>query len=102
MEQLDAAITKVSKHIDNFELHLAAETLYEFVWHDLADVYLEQSKARRNAAQPTLERILTTILPALHPFMPFVTEEIWSQLSPAVTKNQPLVITPWPQLASNQ
>jgi valyl-tRNA synthetase len=97
LNQLTLTIHKVTAHFDNFELHLAAETLYEFIWHDLADIYLEQSKSRRHEAQPTLEHILATTLPLLHPFMPFVTEEIWSQLPQQLKPgNQPLIVTPWP------
>jgi valyl-tRNA synthetase len=93
---LDTTITTVTKHFDNYELHLAAETLYEFIWHQLADIYIEQTKTRRAEAQPTLIKVLTTSLQLLHPFMPFVTEEIWSQLPTIQSSSKPLIISSWP------
>ncbi len=81
LKQLDQTIAEVTKNLEKFQLHLAAEALYEFIWHKFADVYLEKSKFRRNKAQPTLERVLKTCLVLLHPFMPFLTEEIYQQLT---------------------
>lgn len=97
LQRLAEVVTKVTKHFDAFELHLAAETLYDFIWHDFADVYLEQAKSRRDQAQPTLQYVLAASLTLLHPFMPFVTEEIWSQLPANLTNNQPLIISSWPR-----
>ncbi len=96
--KLNATITKVTKNIDAYELHLAAESLYEFIWNDFANEYIEKTKNRRQAAQPTLAHVLKTSIQLLHPFMPFVTEEInqqWSQLHPDRTFVS-LMISPWP------
>jgi valyl-tRNA synthetase len=97
VESLKTTIVTVTRHLDNLELHLAAETLYEFIWHQFADIYIEQTKTRRSEAQPTLEYIMSTSLQLLHPFMPFVTEEIWSQLPETQTQGQPLIISAWPK-----
>ncbi len=80
LKRLDEVVAKTTRNIEGFELHLAAEELYNFVWHDVADVYLEQTKSRRAEAQPMLEYVLDRSLKLLHPFMPFVTEEIYSNL----------------------
>ena len=103
VDQLNTTIAKVGRHLDNYELHLAAETLYEFIWNDFANTYLEQIKNRRPEAQPTLEYVLDSILRLLHPFMPFVTEEInqqWSQMRPS-REFTSLMISPWPKIVED-
>ncbi|MCR4305654.1 MAG: valine--tRNA ligase [Candidatus Daviesbacteria bacterium] len=93
MEQLNKTITEVTKNLEDFKLHLATEALYEFIWHQFADIYIEKSKTRRTEAQPTLEYILKTSLELLHPFMPFLTEELWQKM-PHEAKS--IMITKWP------
>jgi valyl-tRNA synthetase len=78
-EKLDATITEVTKNIEQFNLHLATENLYNFVWHEFADVYLEQAKKRRGEVQPVLEYLLLNTLKLLHPFMPFLAEELYQK-----------------------
>lgn len=84
--------SRVAKHIENFEFHLALETAYHYTWHTLADKVIEKYKTRlrqnnttadRSAAYQTLETTLIECLTMLHPFMPFVTEEIYQRLRPA-------------------
>lgn len=102
MQELDALTLDVTKDLEEYRLYIAAEKLYHFVWHRLADEILEESKAILNASdenaklsrQYVLYTTLVTSLKLLHPFMPFVTEEIWSSFS---TKDDGmLMITPWP------
>lgn len=98
LQKLELTTQKVTKHLETYELHLAAETLYEFIWNDFANTYLEQIKSRRIEAQPILEQVLDASLKLLHPFMPFVTEEInqqWSQLHSA-REFTSLMVSPWP------
>lgn len=94
LDELNKTIHKVTGYIDNFELHLASEEIYNFVWHTFADIYIEKSKSRREQAQPTLELVLKTSLELLHPFMPFITEEIWQKLD---HEEKSISITSWPQ-----
>ncbi|NOX44998.1 MAG: valine--tRNA ligase [Caldiserica bacterium] len=76
---------KVRAELDKYNFHLAAEALYDFTWHDFCDWYLELSKIRlygddpeaRHTAQAVLVEVLDRLLRLLHPFMPFITEEIW-------------------------
>lgn len=99
--QLHKITEDITDDLQNFRYHLASEKLYHYVWHELADKVLEESKpilaqddetaASRRA---TLYTLLTTSLKLLHPFMPFVTETIWQQL-PAKDTNL-LMIAPWP------
>ncbi len=93
MEKLDQTIKAVTKNIDSFQLHLATETLYEFIWHEFADKYIESTKGRRAEAQPVLEYVFRTSLELLHPFMPFITEELWQKLPHS---GKSIMVTKWP------
>lgn len=92
--QLNKIITEVTKNLESFQLHLTTEVLYEFIWHQFADVYIEKTKTRRTEAQPVLEHVLKTSLGLLHPFMPFITEELWQKLP---HKGKSIMLTPWPK-----
>ncbi|MDO8570862.1 MAG: valine--tRNA ligase [Candidatus Daviesbacteria bacterium] len=95
LEELNKTINDVTKNLESFQLHLATETLYEFIWHKFADVYIEKSKDRRAEAQPVLEYVFQTCLKLLHPFMPFLSEELWQKIAPGesiMTKNWPKTI----------
>ena len=80
----------ITKHLEKFEFHLAAEKIYHYFWHTFADKVIESAKARLKsknkneaaAAYQTLESILVECLKILHPFMPFVTEELYQKLRP--------------------
>lgn len=80
LQKLDKVTEKISKGLNNFELHLAGDEVYSFIWHEFADKYIEQSKKRREEAQPVLEEVFNKCLILLHPFMPFTTEEIYQTL----------------------
>ncbi|HEY8492833.1 MAG TPA: valine--tRNA ligase [Myxococcota bacterium] len=86
--RMAAALTECHAHLDAFRFNDAAQALYRFVWGELCDWYIELAKlalggddaGRRRAAQATLVEVLRGALTALHPFMPFVTEEIAASL----------------------
>ncbi len=90
LKELKNVKTKTTKHMEKFEFHLAAETIYHYIWHTFADKIIEEAKPRlqgndeddKAAAYRTLETILSESLKILHPFMPFVTEEIWQKIHP--------------------
>jgi len=83
---------------------LAAENIYQFFWHTFCDQYLEMSKKRRSETQPVLLQVLATSLKLLHPFMPFITEQVW-QLAKTKSKGkktsffkeEALIIAQWPK-----
>ncbi len=90
----------LSDDIENMRLHIASEKAYHYVWHELADKILEDSKtilSGEGAAsrKRTLHTILHKSLKMLHPFMPFVTEEIW-HLIHNEKPDRPLIIEAWP------
>ena len=89
LARLSATVTTVQQQLEAYDLADAARSLYDFVWDEFCDWYLEIAKsdlygddpARRRAVQGVLVTVLTDVLKLLHPFMPFITEEIWQLLS---------------------
>ena len=101
MKHLDAITKKVTKHIDAFKFYQAADDLYHYVWHEFADKVIEQQKARladqktQHEAQALLLRMLVDILRLLHPFMPYVTEAIWTEMP--IKNKKMLIVEEWPR-----
>lgn len=96
LAKLDETITSVSKDIASYAFGDAAHMLYDFIWHDFADKYIEYSKDKTDQeTKDTLSYVLVTILKLLHPFMPFVTEELWSHLP--IPHKRLLIISEWPK-----
>ncbi len=94
-EKAQKIADSVTANIEAFRFSDAAHDLYDLVWHDLADKYLEESKNRDDKeTKDTLFHLLTVSLKLLHPFMPFVTETIWGYLPSKDTDL--LLISPWP------
>ena len=96
-DELNQTIKNVTHHLKKIELHLATEEIYEFVWHKFADIYIESTKLRRADAQKTLEKVLKDVLIILHPFMPFVTEEIYQKFA---EKKKSIMLEDWPLIKS--
>jgi len=94
IEKLNKTIKETTKNLEAYNLHLAVEVLYNFVWHDFADVYIEKSKERREEAQPVLEQVLLSSLFLLHPFMPFLTEDLYQKFP---FHKESIILEPWPQ-----
>jgi valyl-tRNA synthetase len=101
---LDAAVASVTDNLDRFIIHEAAQTVYQFAWRELADVYLEASKvqladeALAAGTRHMLAYCLLTTLRLVHPFAPFVTEEIWGRIHGTDDSRQLLMVAPWPSL----
>jgi valyl-tRNA synthetase len=95
----------VRTHLSRYRFNDAAGALYQFVWHELCDWYLEAAKpalygshpARRQATQHTLVTTLETTLRLLHPFMPFITEELWQRLPAGDGRGESIMIAPYPK-----
>jgi len=97
----------VTRHLDAFRFDLAAQTLYEFIWDEYCAWYLELVKPvlwdenapieRQRGTRRTLVRVLEVILRLAHPFMPFITEEIWQRIkAQAGVSGETLMLQPWP------
>lgn len=85
---------EITKYLDSYQFNLAAERLYEFIWHEFADIYIEDVKNRiDNDSYSILILLYTNLLLLLHPFMPFITEKINQELK---LENKMLIISLWP------
>ncbi|MFO1408856.1 MAG: valine--tRNA ligase [Steroidobacteraceae bacterium] len=109
--RLGAALRTVEGGFAGYRFDFAATALYEFCWHEYCDWYLELVKpvlqgadypaAARRAARRTLLEVLEALLRALHPLMPFITEEIWQRIAPlAGAGGATIMLAPWPDAAA--
>lgn len=81
LTKLEQTIQTVRKHMDQYEFHVVGTELYRFIWDDFCDWYIELTKGSiNNTTKTVLVKVLTSILKMLHPFMPYVTEEIYQML----------------------
>jgi valyl-tRNA synthetase len=110
--RLDETVTAVHDHFKSYRLDLAAQTMYEFTWHEFCDWYLELSKpvlqtekasaASQRGTRKTLIDVLEAILRLIHPFMPFITEEIWQQVAErAGIEGETIMLRPYPDAADS-
>ena len=95
LTKLNKTIKEVTTSMEKYDFHIAGNTLYEFIWNDFCDNYIELSKNKLdiNTTKSVLIHVLTDILKMLHPFMPFVTEEIYSMLP---IKEESIMISKYP------
>jgi valyl-tRNA synthetase len=102
VKELNDTISDITSDMNNFRYYLAAEKLYGYFWHIFADKIIEESKpaifgqdvAAKLSSQWTLLHILSTMIRALHPFMPYITEEIWAELP--LSDKKLLLVEKWP------
>lgn len=93
VEELHKQIDATEKAIDDFRLHDAAQNLYQFAWHEFADKYIEDVKNRIDSqSYAVLKTLFVTQLKLLHPFMPFITEEIYQKLGGEGS----IMVSKWP------
>ncbi|MGA2417990.1 MAG: class I tRNA ligase family protein [Candidatus Staskawiczbacteria bacterium] len=102
-KELEDLLKEITKEMDEFRFSIVAEKLYHYFWYTFADVIIERSKKKIlenknvNSAQALLYLQLVTLLKVLHPFIPFITEEIWSMLP--VKNKKLLMVEKWPSNA---
>ncbi|HHX77466.1 MAG TPA: class I tRNA ligase family protein, partial [Firmicutes bacterium] len=102
LHRFNETAAEVTRQLEKYELGEAARIIYDFLWNDFCDWYIELSKGPlygedagdREKAQLVLCHVLGGTLTLLHPFMPFLTEEIWSKLPLSDT---PLIVSSWPE-----
>lgn len=106
--ELNRTIADVTKNLDEYRIDLAADRVYHYVWHTFADEVIERAKPVLKGTDAVAQRavawklytILTSSLKMLHPFMPFVTEEIWNSLPKKDTDL--LMVAEWPRTSALQ
>ena len=107
LSELKKAAASISANLGKYELGEAARQLYDFTWDCFCDWYIEMSKPRlygsdpveKHTAQKVLLEVLTDILKLMHPFMPFITEEIWQALP---HEGDSIMLAAWPDAAAMQ
>ena len=97
LTKYEETIKKVNKHMDKYEFNIVGTTLYDFIWDCFCDKYIEMSKFTSNtlATKSTLYTVLTGIIKMLHPFMPYVTEEIYQMLP--IKDSESIMISNYPK-----
>jgi len=102
INKLNKLIKEVTENMEKFELGIAAQKIYDFIWFEFCDWYIELVKPRlyseneedKAIAQATLIHVLVNSMKLLHPFMPFITEEIYSHIPQT---SESIVISKWPE-----
>ena len=97
LEKLNKKVASIRTSMEKYEYHNVGNELYSFIWEDFCDWYIELSKANMNdTTKSVLLKVLTAILKMLHPFMPYVTEEIYQMLPIKDAKS--IMISSYPQV----
>ncbi len=97
LEKLNQKVVSIRNSMEKYEYHNVGNELYSFIWEDFCDWYIELSKANmNNTTKSVLLKVLTAILKMLHPFMPYVTEEIYSMLP--IKETESIMISSYPQV----
>ena len=102
LSRANSLAKEVTENLDKFELGIALQKVYDFIWEEFCDWYIEMVKPRlygegdstKAAALWTLKKVLSSALKMLHPFMPFITEEIYCTLNP---EEESIMIASWPE-----
>ena len=108
LSKVNTLARDVTENMDKYEMGIAVQKVYDFIWDEFCDWYIEITKTRTynkeqdpvsaNAAFWTLKTVLTEALKLLHPFMPFITEEIFCTLHP---KEETIMLAKWPEYRAN-
>lgn len=106
--ELQTTIDKANHYLQSYRFDLLAQTLYEFIWNEYCDWYLEwvkpllnnpESASAARGTRFTLIHVLETLLRLIHPIMPFITEEIWQKIGPLAGKaGATIMLEPYPQI----
>ncbi len=105
LSRFNTTVEEVTRNLEKFELGIAIQKLYDFAWDIFCDWYIELSKIRlqkggddKEQAKAVLLFVMDGILKLIHPFMPFITEEIWQKLPHC---GEAIMVAPWPQASED-
>ena len=106
LSKVNRLAKEVTANLDNYDLGVALQKIYDFIWNEFCDWYIEMAKTRlynensntKNAVYWTLNKVLQNSLKLLHPIMPFITEEIYTKL---YNNDESIMISSWPKYAEN-
>ena len=108
LSKLNTLVKDVTDNMDHFELGIAVQKVYDFIWDEFCDWYIEMVKPRlystddavsQNAALWTLKTVLIDALKLLHPYMPFITEEIFCTIQ---NEEESIMISKWPEYSEDR
>jgi valyl-tRNA synthetase len=108
ISKLNSLVKEVTDNMESFELGIAVQKIYDFIWDEFCDWYIEMvkprlynsdNKASQNAAIWTLKTVLIDALKLLHPYMPFITEEIFCTLQ---SEEESIMISKWPEYSGDR
>ncbi|WP_432408596.1 valine--tRNA ligase [Wukongibacter sp. M2B1] len=107
LSRLNSVTSEVTANLEKFELGIAVQKLYDFIWSEYCDWYIELVKPRlygedynaKRTAQDVLIEVLEALLKLLHPFMPFITEEIWAYLPGS---QDAIIVSKWPEVSEEK
>ena len=102
LSKLQKSVQAYNRQLERFHFNEAAKVLYDFTWNDFCDWYIEITKIhfrekdsqKGDVVRGAIVHVLKTILALLHPYAPFITEELWSQFK--TEKDLELIVSPWP------
>jgi valyl-tRNA synthetase len=99
LKKLEGLIKEVNLNLEKYRFSDASDAIYQFMWHEVADSYIEQVKGRedREVALAVLNYVLKTGLKLLHPFMPFITEAVWENMLRNEDEKDLLILSEWPK-----
>ncbi len=103
--RLSKAIEQVRQNLEDYKFNDAANTIYQFVWHEFCDYYIEMSKAHiekdefSNEVKYTLVEVFEQVLRLMHPFVPFISEFLWQKLP--IKSGKSIMVTQYPKSESN-
>jgi valyl-tRNA synthetase len=106
LNKLNNLIAEVTENLEKYELGVAVQKVYDFIWDTYCDWYIELTKARlysedadrKQTAMQVLVYVLDQVLRLLHPFMPFITEEIWQSIP---HEGDALIVAQWPEYSAD-
>lgn len=107
LDELQSCVSAVTQKLEEFNFNEAAQSIYDFLWNTYCDWYIELSKTvlydhseeaakAQEVTRSVLLHVLETVLRLLHPFAPFITEEIWQALPKTETAPESIMVAPWP------
>jgi valyl-tRNA synthetase len=100
LSKMNKCIKEETKYMEKFDLNMAGTTLYNFIWHDYCDNYIEMAKFNQNkTTKSVLLLVLTNIIKMMHPFTPFITDEIYNMLP--IKDEENIMISSYPEYNKN-
>jgi valyl-tRNA synthetase len=100
LSKYNRLVKEVTRNLEGYDLGVAVGKVHDFIWNIYCDWYIELTKKRKQEALPVLLYVMDGFLKLLHPFMPFITEEIWQSMPREKESAESIMISKWPEFIS--